>query len=619
MKNISKTMLLIFGLTVLAFSLMPDFAWADDPNVFDTIEGKLYQTLKDVREIVYVVAGFGLIMFAVLAIFNKISFKHLGYIMIGLSLLALLFPFLEYFSGSDSAALREQVQMTYDTYFNPEMSSGVQGTGDDEIKDPDYNGEKPGDTGDPYIDEIDTGEDDEELQRELDAEEEELRELREQQEMDEYLAKEQDRLNQNLEHKKEAYEEAGCDLSTGKGSWDTKKLTRNVCSFNPDTGEVTVTRQVCEGGRINDKGECGRTVLTTIRDISKGAQAGAKAVTQGIAAVGSGVNTVVSIGTGAAGVANAISNSQWTGDNFLDTLGNIGGSVSNIVGAAATGINNTATQASATIGNAGNAINAASEASQYANRDYENNPSGSNSFADAWNNKDADGNYTSGLRNALNNANSTIHNTNNDIQAGAGYTQSTINAGNSAINSVEGISDRVNNTTGEVNKAIDQLDTFFGGTRVADREAAEAQARADEEAAKQEKIEAERKAAEEEREAARKAREEETALNNLTLDQIDMAVDSGLLTQEQADALKAAQEETAQKEADDKAQKCAEKAKSAAEAASAASARVAEAQKALSEAKDPGAIAAALAALQAAQRAETQAKTNAKAAADACK
>ena len=38
--------------------------------------------------------AFGLIMFAVMAIFNKISFKHLAYIMIGLSLLSLMFPFI---------------------------------------------------------------------------------------------------------------------------------------------------------------------------------------------------------------------------------------------------------------------------------------------------------------------------------------------------------------------------------------------------------------------------------------------------------------------------------------------------------------------------------------------
>lgn len=69
-------------------------------NIFDTIQAKMLSTAKDVRKIVYVVSGFGLVMFSVLAIFNKISFKHLGYIMISLSLLAMMTPFINYFSGA---------------------------------------------------------------------------------------------------------------------------------------------------------------------------------------------------------------------------------------------------------------------------------------------------------------------------------------------------------------------------------------------------------------------------------------------------------------------------------------------------------------------------------------
>ena len=82
------------------FVLAPDVALAADGNVFSIIANKMVSTVKDVRNVVYVLAGFGLIVFAVMAIFNKISFKHLGYICIGLFLLSVMMPFINYFSGA---------------------------------------------------------------------------------------------------------------------------------------------------------------------------------------------------------------------------------------------------------------------------------------------------------------------------------------------------------------------------------------------------------------------------------------------------------------------------------------------------------------------------------------
>lgn len=87
------------SLVVLTLVFTPTEVFAA-ANIFDTIQAKMLSTAKDVRKIVYVVSGFGLVMFSVLAIFNKISFKHLGYIMISLSLLAMMTPFINYFSGA---------------------------------------------------------------------------------------------------------------------------------------------------------------------------------------------------------------------------------------------------------------------------------------------------------------------------------------------------------------------------------------------------------------------------------------------------------------------------------------------------------------------------------------
>ncbi len=103
---------------LLLLSVSPSVAYADD--IFDLIQHKMLSTVMDLRKIAYVIAGFGLIMFSVLAVFNKISFKHLGYIMISLSLLALLMPFIEYFTG---AKLKDEASLNYANYIKEEQAS----------------------------------------------------------------------------------------------------------------------------------------------------------------------------------------------------------------------------------------------------------------------------------------------------------------------------------------------------------------------------------------------------------------------------------------------------------------------------------------------------------------
>lgn len=69
-------------------------------NVFDIIKCKALQTLTDFRPIVYIIGGFGIIAFAFMAIFGKISFAHLSNIGIGLFLVAAMGPFIAYFTTS---------------------------------------------------------------------------------------------------------------------------------------------------------------------------------------------------------------------------------------------------------------------------------------------------------------------------------------------------------------------------------------------------------------------------------------------------------------------------------------------------------------------------------------
>ena len=60
------------------------------------------QFLSSLRTIAYVISGFGIIFFAWAAIFGKVNWKHLSSIGVGLFLLSMIGPFIEYFSGDSS-------------------------------------------------------------------------------------------------------------------------------------------------------------------------------------------------------------------------------------------------------------------------------------------------------------------------------------------------------------------------------------------------------------------------------------------------------------------------------------------------------------------------------------
>ncbi len=117
MKQRSKFLFLIL---LVGMALLPSGAFAAD-NIFQIISNKMISTVIDIRRIVYVIAGFGLIMFTTLAIFNKISFKHLAYIMIGLSLLAVMMPFINYFSGANLT----DSQFSYGNFIGNDSSSAA--------------------------------------------------------------------------------------------------------------------------------------------------------------------------------------------------------------------------------------------------------------------------------------------------------------------------------------------------------------------------------------------------------------------------------------------------------------------------------------------------------------
>ena len=72
---------------------------ANASNIFKQIACKVMMFLVDLRVLAYIISGFGMVMFAWAAIFNKISWKHFSQIAIGLFMLSMIGPFITYFTG----------------------------------------------------------------------------------------------------------------------------------------------------------------------------------------------------------------------------------------------------------------------------------------------------------------------------------------------------------------------------------------------------------------------------------------------------------------------------------------------------------------------------------------
>lgn len=108
--NRHKFLLLV--LFAALFSLFPDISWAaakqsictsgcDEGTIFAMISCRAACFLKQSKTVVFILAGFGLIGFAFMAIFNKISWKWFSNIAIGLFLVAVMGLFIDYFTTKD--------------------------------------------------------------------------------------------------------------------------------------------------------------------------------------------------------------------------------------------------------------------------------------------------------------------------------------------------------------------------------------------------------------------------------------------------------------------------------------------------------------------------------------
>ncbi len=319
-------------------------------NIFAILKNKIYTTLVDLRKIVYVIAGFGLVMFAVLAIFNKVSYKHLGYIMVSLCLLSLMFPFLEYFSGDGTIQPASQTQMDFKNFLDTQYAV-IQGTGEDEIQSamngkgqggPSCNGEE--------------GCEDEQLERLLPPD---------------ATVSAADVLKGSTMKNMSAFTNAGCPPSGGKGAWKADG-TRPVCSTDAN-GNPVITQEQCTG-KMNDKGKCVKTAAQVWGDIVNG-------VTQTANFVASGVNTLVGVASTGAALVSGGTNIV----NAMKDLGNAGNihdvlaGLQNIAGATSGAATGVTLGLQTTLSGLGGAASSVGALATIAATNPDSNPTGANS------------------------------------------------------------------------------------------------------------------------------------------------------------------------------------------------------------------------------------------------
>lgn len=79
-------------------------AFASGENVFSTVTGRLTTTFQNVRSIIFIVGGFGLIGLGFAAIFGKIKWTWLAALAAGLAIVALAGAVVDYVTRQDGGS-----------------------------------------------------------------------------------------------------------------------------------------------------------------------------------------------------------------------------------------------------------------------------------------------------------------------------------------------------------------------------------------------------------------------------------------------------------------------------------------------------------------------------------
>ena len=119
LKSLLKSNLFLFVATIAFLAVCPQDVWAAEGSVFEKVRDKAASSLKDIKLVVYILAGFGLIGFSFMAIFNKISWKWFANIAISLFLLSVMGLFIDDFTGTS----KHSTLLDYGNYLNENEES----------------------------------------------------------------------------------------------------------------------------------------------------------------------------------------------------------------------------------------------------------------------------------------------------------------------------------------------------------------------------------------------------------------------------------------------------------------------------------------------------------------
>lgn len=92
------------------FFLISLFAPTDSYALFEELTDKGIEIFTGMREIIYVVAGFGIIGIAVGGFFGNLNWKWLGAVIIGLVIIAVTAAFINYVAGEDVVAVQDTLK-----------------------------------------------------------------------------------------------------------------------------------------------------------------------------------------------------------------------------------------------------------------------------------------------------------------------------------------------------------------------------------------------------------------------------------------------------------------------------------------------------------------------------
>lgn len=94
---------IFIAVIALAFTATSVYAQTGD-NVFSTILERLLNTFKNIRNVIFVVGGFGLVGLGFAAIFGKVKWPWLAALAAGLAIVALAGAMVDYVTKSDAGS-----------------------------------------------------------------------------------------------------------------------------------------------------------------------------------------------------------------------------------------------------------------------------------------------------------------------------------------------------------------------------------------------------------------------------------------------------------------------------------------------------------------------------------